>query len=127
MKIPEGMLPQNSSLSSTQVTDWENKLKIVFYGERAGWELFVILVSMTWTVIALWQAFSLRQWMNSSGWFEDSAELVVDSFSQLVPMFQILIFFIIIAAAFDGKCVSTLTFKIFADSGAQTAKRQRDK
>lgn len=74
-----------------------------FYNEAVDFDYMVIYISMGWVAVALWQAFSLHKWMNASGWFDDSAELAVDSFSQLVPFFQILTFLLIITATFNGK------------------------
>ena len=104
---------QNMHPTATTPAEQENILdrnKITFYRDSITYDLIIIYVSTAWTIFALWQAFSLRKWMNASGWFEDPAELVIDSFSQLVPIFQILTLLIIVAAAFDGKCDRVLVF-----------------
>ena len=68
-------------------------------------EMIVVSISSVWAAVALWQFFALWQWMNSSGWLPDGADQV-DSFGQLIPIFQALALLIILVTAIDGKLIS---------------------
>jgi hypothetical protein len=70
---------------------------------RLLFEVSAIGLSTAVSAISFLQFYKLRAYMNESGWLSDEAEIVVDSFSQLLPILQGLFILIILAASLDGK------------------------
>ncbi|KAI9704632.1 MAG: hypothetical protein M1820_005380 [Bogoriella megaspora] len=81
--------------------------KKVRYG-RFLFEMYTVILSCLTCGISYWQFWDLRRYMNHSGWLSNQSQIAVDSFTELVPIFEVMSVFLLLAALFDERDTSRL-------------------